>query len=359
MDWRDQPTSIRAGEALDTDALSAYLETQFPTFEPPLVVQQFHSGFSNLTYQLSWGSSVWILRRPPFGASVKSGHDMYREYRILYGLASRYPKVPVPLAYCEDESVIGVPFYMMERIEGVILRTGLPERMRPDARTMSKIAKSFILTLAELHDLDYNRAGLSNLGRPEGYVERQITGWRQRYSRAKTDDIPEMDRVGQWLTENLPAEVKASLIHNDFKYDNLVLDPEDWTQIIGVLDWEMATVGDPLMDLGTTLGYWVEPEDPPAMQTLKLSPTTLPGNPTRAELARWYGEASGLPLDNLVFYYAYGLFKIAVIIQQIYYRYALGHTHDERFAGLIHAVKACSQMAAQVIQLNRIDRLYS
>ncbi len=359
MDWRDRPVSVRPGEEPDSDALCAYLEKNFPDFEPPLRIQQYPSGFSNLTYQLAWGSSTCILRRPPIGANVKSGHDMHREYRILNGLSKRFNKVPSPLAYCEDETILGAPFYIMERLEGIILRTGSPQAMLPDADTMHNIAKSFVLTLAELHDLDYARAGLEDLGKPEGYIARQINGWNKRYLSAKTDNIPLMVQVGEWLHGNQPGEVKGSLIHNDFKYDNLVLDSNDSTKIKGILDWEMATLGDPLMDLGTTLGYWVEPDDPPFMHALKLSPTTLPGNPTRMQLAAWYSEASGLSLENIVFYYVYGLFKIAVIVQQIYHRYTLGHTQDDRFADLIHAVTAFSEMATRVIQLNRIDRLYS
>ena len=283
---------------------------------------------------------------------------MHREYRILRDLSPRYRKAPLPLIYCDDEDVIGSPFYLMERISGVILRTSMPDEMRPTPATMRRIAGSFIDTLAELHAFGYRAAGLSDIGKPEGYIERQITGWNKRYLKSKTDDIPAMITVGEWLDTHRPSISDAALIHNDFKYDNLVLDPDDWANVIGVLDWEMATLGDPLMDLGTTLGYWIEPEDPPALQALKLSPTTLPGNPSRAELAEWYSKKSHRPLDNLVFYYAYGLFKIAVIVQQIYYRYKQGHTEDPRFAGLIHAVRACSQAAMQSIQLNRIDRLF-
>lgn len=357
-DWRDHPSSIRPGEELDHTALSAYLSEQFPTFTPPLQVKQYPSGYSNLTYQISWVDTTCILRRPPFGAQIKSGHDMHREYKILSGLSTISGLAPKPRAYCEDLSVLGTPFYIMERIDGVILRTGMPEAMQPDAQTMTQIARSFIDTLVALHKLDYAKAGLKDLGQPEGYIQRQITGWIKRYNRAKTDEITAMDEVGTWLHAHQPPETTPALIHNDFKYDNLVLSPDNWTKVIGMLDWEMATIGDPLMDLGTTLGYWVEPDDPPAMQALKLSPTTVPGNPTRAELATWYCDASGRSTKDLVFYYVYGLFKIGVIVQQIYARYKQGHTKDKRFAGLIHAVRACSDMASRAISLNRIEQLY-
>ncbi|MEM8487236.1 MAG: phosphotransferase family protein [Bacteroidota bacterium] len=354
-DWRDQPIDLRDGDALDIAALQRYLQDHFSFPVQNLHVRQYPSGFSNLTYEIGWDDTRWILRRPPPGANVKSGHDMAREFKILDGLSPLYPQVPAPHLYCDDPSVIGAPFYMMEQVEGVILRAGMPAAMHPSPALMTQIAAQFIRTLAEVHAIDYNAAGLADLGKPAGYIDRQVSGWIKRYGKATTDDIPAMDAIGKWLQENMPTNQSAALIHNDFKYDNVVLDPADWTQIIGILDWEMATLGDPMMDLGTTLGYWVTDDDPPAMQALKLSPTTLPGNPSRSTLANWYAAATGTSLDHLVFYYAFGLFKIAGIVQQIYARYKQGHTKDPRFANLIHAVRACSQMAWQAIQTNQID----
>lgn len=357
-DWIDQPAAVRKGEALDAERLEAYLRAHLPGAEGPLVVAQFPSGFSNLTYLLRFGDRALVLRRPPFGATIKSAHDMGREYAILSRLAPVYPKVPKPLLYCEDEAVIGAPFYVMERVEGVILRAKMPEAMIPPPDRMAAVAGAFVDTLAELHAVDYAAAGLGELGRPEGYVRRQIEGWARRYRKARTDDVPALERAAAWLDEHQPPESGTALIHNDYKYDNLVLAPDDWSRVIAVLDWEMATIGDPLMDLGTTLGYWVDPDDPPAMQALRLSPTTLPGNPTRAEVAERYAAASGRDLGDVVFYYVYGLFKIAVIVQQIYARYRAGHTSDPRFAGLIHAVRACGDVAERAIGKGRLDRLY-
>lgn len=299
-----------------------------------------------------------VLRRPPFGANIKSGHDMSREYKVLSGLIREYDKVPRPLLFCEDDTIIGAPFYVMERVQGIILRSTMPAEMVPDPGTMAGIAEGLINTFAELHAVDYSAAGLADLGRPEGYVERQIHGWIGRYEQARTDEIPEMDQVGTWLAANMPSESGASLIHNDFKYDNMVLNAEDWTKVEAILDWEMATLGDPLMDLGTSLGYWMDEDDPPQIRKLALSPTTLPGNPSRTEVAEMYARKSGRNIDHLVFYYAYGLYKIAVIVQQIYARYKKGYTRDERFAGLIYAVHGCSQLAWQAIQKNRIDHLF-
>lgn len=355
IDWRDKPVAVRDSKAIDIDALQRYLQPHLPGLKTPIQIRQYPSGFSNLTYEVSWGETRWILRRPPPGANVKSGHDMAREFKILNGLSPLYKRVPAPKLYCDDAAVIGAPFYLMDRIDGVILRADMPAAMRPAPELMANIAEQFIHTLAEVHTFDYNAAGLADLGQPDGYVERQVNGWIKRYNRAKTDDVQAMDKVGTWLQSNCPKSRRTALIHNDFKYDNVVLDPTNWTQIIGILDWEMATLGDPMMDLGTTLGYWVSPGDPPAMQALKLSPTTLPGNPSRSTLAHWYAAATGASLENLVFYYAFGLFKIAGIVQQIYNRYKQGHTDDPRFAGLIHAVRACSEMALQAIHTNQID----
>jgi aminoglycoside phosphotransferase (APT) family kinase protein len=253
--------------------LGAYLQRQLPDLTGPLVVRQFPSGFSNLTYLVQIGEQELVLRRPPFGAAIKTAHDMGREYMILSHLQRVYPKVPRTLFYCDDETVLGAPFYVMERIQGVILRTVVPDAMIPPPALMGRIAGAFIDNLVELHAVDYQAAGLGNLGRPAGYVQRQIEGWTRRYAHAQTDDVPELERVAAWLSEHRPPESGAALIHNDYKYNNLVLDPNDWSRIVAVLDWEMATLGDPLMDLGTTLGYWIEPDDPPVMQVLRFSPT--------------------------------------------------------------------------------------
>lgn len=356
--WLDQSKPVRPGEELDLARLEAYLQAERPELDSDnLTVEQFPSGFSNLTYLLRLDDRDLVLRRPPFGANIKGGHDMLREYTILSNLISVYPYVPRPLLYCDDESILGAPFYIMERLTGVILRPQMPPAMIPEPPLMSRIANAFAENFAALHAVDIEQAGLAGLGRPQGYIERQINGWTRRYHKARTDDIPEMDRVAAWLAEKIPAESGVALIHNDYKYDNIVLDPADWSRIIGVLDWEMATIGDPLMDLGSSLGYWVEAGDPPAILALQFSPTTLPGNPTRVELVEQYARQSGRDVSNVLFYYVYGLFKLAVIVQQIYYRFKMGYTQDPRFAGLIHAVRACGQVAVRAISKGRIDGL--
>jgi len=303
------------------------------------------------------GDRELVLRRPPFGAKIKSAHDMSREHKILSHLIKVYPQVPRPLVYCEDPSVMGVPFYVMERIHGIILRGSLPKGLDISDSMMHTISENFVDNLVEIHQVDYQAAGLGDLGHPAGYVKRQIEGWTRRYKNAQTDDIPDIQRTASWLAENLPRDSGAAFIHNDYKYDNLVLDPENPTEIIGVLDWEMATIGDPMMDLGTSLGYWIDPEDPPEMQVLSFGLTTQPGNLSRIELAERYAQHTGKDLSNLTFYYVYALFKIAGIVQQIYARYKAGYTQDERFAGLIFAVQLLGRMAIQAITKNRIDHL--
>ena len=356
-DWRDRSAPVRAGEELDPSALEPYLAQHIPGLRGPLTIRQFPSGFSNLTYLLRFRQRELVLRRPPFGAQIKSAHDMGREYAILSHLFPVYDRVPEPLHYCQDNAVLGAPFYVMTRLDGVILRPRMPEAMTPAPDLMAGIASAFVDNLVELHAINYREAGLGDLGRPEGYVRRQVEGWTGRYYKSRTDEVEEIDAVAAWLAENAPPESGAALIHNDYKYDNLVLDPQNWRRITGVLDWEMATIGDPLMDLGTTLGYWVGASDPPEIQALRLSPTNLPGNPTRAELVEKYLRKSHRDPADMLFYFSYGLFKLAVIVQQIYFRYKSGHTQDPRFAGLNAAVRACGQLALQAITYQRLDNL--
>ena len=356
-DLFEKAQKTRAGEELDVGKLELYLRQALGEPNGPIEVEQFPQGYSNLTYLVRVGKRELVLRRPPFGAKIKMAHDMAREYRILSHLIGIYPKIPRPFAFCEDESVLGAPFYLMERVKGIILRTNPPEGLDLTPPLMRRIAESFIDNLAGIHSVDYVAAGLGELGKPEGYITRQVEGWIKRYQNARTDDLPAMERTARWLAENKPTESCGRLIHNDYKYDNLVLDPQDTAQIKAVLDWEMATIGDPLMDLGSTLGYWVDQDDPENWQTQSFGLTTRPGNLNREELVERYAEQSGHPVDNAVFYYAYGLFKIAVIVQQIYARFQHGLTRDARFAGLINLVRAASKTACLATERKRITRL--
>lgn len=352
----DTPTDVREGEELDEDALVTWLANHLSDFDGDLEVLQFPAGHSNLTYLVRLDDDEYVLRRPPHGVHVDSGHDMAREWKVLSALDDVYDKGPRPVAFCDDDSILGAPFYLMERVEGVILRGADPDVPELEADTMGALSESFVDELAALHGLDWRAAGLDDFGRPDGYLDRQVDGWIDRYEQSQTDDIDQMDAAAAWMREHKPdAEAGAALIHNDYKYDNLVLDPWDYSKIRAILDWEMATIGDPLMDLGTTLAYWVEPDDPEVLQQLQFGPTAKPGNFTRRELVDYYADVSGRDVSNILFYYVYGLYKVAVIGQQIYYRFRQGHTDDPRFAALIHAVRALAVTAERAIDRGSID----
>lgn len=353
----DRARPVREGEQLDLERLAPYLREQIPGLEAPLEVMQFPSGYSNLTYLLRAGDRELILRRPPFGANVRSGHDMAREYRILSHLVGHYQKVPRPLLYYGEDDLIGDEFYVMERAHGLILRAKKPEKLTLSPELMHALSATLVENLAAIHAVDYQAAGLGDLGHPEGYVRRQIEGWTRRYHKAQTDDVPQVEAVASWLAAHMPPESGTALIHNDYKYDNLVLNPAQPTEIVAVLDWEMATIGDPLMDVGTSLGYWVEADDPPLLKAMAFGPTALPGNYNRRELFERYSELSGHEAGNAVFYFVYGLFKIIGIVQQIYYRYRQGFTQDPRFAMLDQVVVLLAQQAERAIERERIDNL--
>src|ERR1700735_83705 len=257
-DFLDHPAAIRSGEELDVVRLDPFLRSHFPEETGTLKIRQFPSGHSNLTYALRLGTKELVLRRPPFGSKVKSAHDMSREFRVLSKLHSVYDPAPEVLLYCADASVIGSPFYVMQPIHGVILRRHLPPGLDFSAETARWLSESFIENLIRLHRVDYAAAGLSDLGKPDGYLERQVRGWTERYYGSKTHDYPEVEKISAWMQEHIPSTSAVSLIHNDYKYDNVVLDSSDITKIVGVLDWEMCTIGDSLSDLGAVLAYWID-----------------------------------------------------------------------------------------------------
>jgi aminoglycoside phosphotransferase (APT) family kinase protein len=347
----DESRPVRAGEQLDVARLQDYLASHLPMGPgASLQIDQFPHGHSNLTYLVKAGEHEWVLRRPPFGNRVKTAHDMGREYRILSRLCHVYPPAPAPALFCDDEGVIGAPFYLMERRRGVILRGQTPADRPIAPDLVRRLCETLVKSMAELHALDYHAAGLDDLGKPQGYVERQVSGWTKRYQDARTDDVPDLERTMAWLAANRPAESSAAtLIHNDFKFDNFVLDPSDVTRVVAILDWEMATLGDPLMDLGTTLAYWTERDDPAPLHKFIVGPTTQPGSLSRRELVECYAEITGRDISNMLFCYVCGLFKVAVIAQQIYARYARGLTTDHRFASFNHVVAALGLGAVRAI----------
>ncbi len=350
MSLVDAAGAVRAGEGLDTGRLGAYLARHLPDLGLPLELRQFRSGFSNLSYLVMAGPRQLVLRRPPAGTRPTSGHDMSREFRVLSALRPGFPECPQPLHYCADESVIGTPFYVVERILGIILRRDYPPELAAAPALVRAQQEALIEVLARLHRVDYRALGLSDLGRPDGYVARQVRGWTERYAKAWTPDAPQAGDVTGWLAAHQPPESgRAALIHNDFKLDNVVFDAHDPARLIGVLDWEMATVGDPLMDVGCSLAYWIEAGDSPEMQATRMLPTHLPGSLGRAEVLCRYSDASGIPIENFRFYRVFGLFRLAVITQQIFYRFHHRQTQDERFAALgpmAHVLVRCAAREA-------------
>ncbi len=328
----DQPEAVRGEDGFDTAAVDAWVKSVVDVDGVP-EVRQFPGGASNLTYLLSYPDRELILRRPPAGRKAASAHDMAREFRVQRGLKPVYPYVPTVLGFCDDHSVLGSDFYVMERVAGTILRGELPPGMELDAEGARKLSTALVDRLVELHEVDPAAAGLADLGKGRGYVGRQVAGWSSRYTAARTDNVPDFQAVMAWLADNQPEDVASVVIHNDWRFDNVVLDRDDAGDlaIAGVLDWEMSTIGDPLMDLGGAVAYWIEAGDDEVFQRARRQPTHLPGMLTRAELVDRYCSVSGTRPVNWAFYEVFGLFRLAVIMQQIYYRYHHGQTHNERF----------------------------
>jgi aminoglycoside phosphotransferase (APT) family kinase protein len=342
-------SEIRPGEGFDTERLKQYLQAVLPSGGSEIEVTQFPSGNSNLTYCVRIGDSEFVLRRPPFGNQVRSAHDMWREFSVLSKLSAVYGPAPKPIAHCADDTVIGAEFFLMERRRGLIIRGRAPDFLEASTDLQFAVCESFIRNLADLHALDYRSAGLGDLGRPDGYVQRQVEGWTERYFNSRTHDHFELEAAIDWLGTNIPGTGGAALVHNDYKFDNVMLRQENITEIAAVLDWEMATIGDPLMDLGTALGYWISKEAGRELLSMPFNPRVLMENVTRAELVQMYAEWSGRDVSGMLFYYVFGTIKIAVIAQQIFFRFAKGHTADRRFAEFDRFVKTLGQIAMHAI----------
>ena len=325
--------AVREDESFDLEAVERELRERIDDLpEGGLEVQQFASGASNLTYLLRIGDWEGVLRRPPLGPVPPKAHDMGRESGLLTKLHEAYPLAPKPYFFEPHEAVIGTPFYVMERREGVVIGASFPEGVEADEELRRGISCTVADTLAELHAVDPWEAGLGDLGRPEGFLERQVEGWISRYDKAKTEEMDEVDPLTDWLSANVPESLEPTIIHNDYKLNNLVLDPGDLTRVRAVLDWEMATVGDPLLDLAVSLSYWTEPDDPEELREILPTATSEGGFITRRELVEQYSEKSGRDVSDMHWYVVFGYFKLAGILQQIYSRYHKGHTKDDRFA---------------------------
>ncbi|QCF25334.1 phosphotransferase family protein [Hydrocarboniclastica marina] len=350
----DQAVTTREGEELDTAAIDRYMKQALPELAGTPKITQYPGGASNLTYRIDYGPRSFVLRRPPHGRIAKSAHDMLREARIMRALKPVYPYVPDIIALCDDHTVIGADFYIMERLEGIILRQNFPRELDLSEADTRKLCINVIDKLVDLHKVDYKAAGLDNIGKGEGYVKRQIDGWSDRFRKAITPDVGDFEAVMSWLQEKMPDDVATCIIHNDFRFDNVVLNPDNPFEIVGVLDWEMATLGDPLMDLGNSLAYWVQADDEGPFQMMRRQPTHQRGMLTRAEVVEYYQEKSGFKVDRFDFYEVYGLFRLAAIIQQIYYRFYHGQTQDKRFAGFGHACKYLEMRCQKLIDKSEL-----
>ena len=347
----DGASVVREEDSFDVDAVREWLATQGTQLDEGVEVQQFGGGASNLTYSLRDESNDLILRRPPSGQKAKGAHDMGREYRIQDGLADTFPLVPQMVALCEDESVIGSEFYVMQRVDGIIPRRDFPPGVSLDEDQARALCTNALDVLIELHRIDVDATPLASMNKGEGYVERQISGWSKRFRNAHTEDIGDYETVMAWLDEHQPKDVASCLIHNDFRFDNLVLDRDDPTRPVGVLDWEMATVGDPLMDLGGTLAYWVQDTDDEFFRLFRRQPTNLPGMLSRSEVVDYYCERMGYSVtpDEWRFYEVYGLFRLGVIAQQIYYRFFHGQTTNKAYEIFGPAANHLEQRCNQII----------
>lgn len=335
---------VRPDERFDEERLADYLQGQLPGTDQPLTVRQFGGGAANLTYLLDYGSHQYVLRRPPQGPVPEKAHDMEREYTVLSRLHEAFPLAPEAYHYCPNEDIIGADFFIMERKRGVVVRKNMPDAFRNVDDAPQQMSHALVDTLAELHAVDYKAIGLSDLGQPAGFIERQIEGWHKRWHQAKTDDLESMDAVYHWLREHRPGTTGTSLVHNDYKLDNMMLDLDDPGHPVAVFDWDMCTLGDPLSDLGALLTYWVQPDDPAPFRQMATMP--VDGRfPSRRRLVERYADRSDRDVSDIRFYHALGLYRLTVIVAQIHIRYKRGQTDDERFAALSDMVRVTAQAA--------------
>ena len=339
---------VRPGEQLNIDLLSGFLRGKLPGSGNPLTLRQFGGGAANLTYLLDYGTHEYVLRRPPLGPVAASAHDMGREYRVLSVLHQAYPYAPRAFLFCDDVAILGAPFFVMERRRGVVVRRTMPVAYAGMPGAARRMSEALVDALAGFHAVDYEALGLGELGKPAGFIDRQIEGWYRRWQAAKTVDLPDMDAVYAWLKANQPAGTQVTLVHNDYKLDNVMLSEGDPGRVVAVFDWDMCTLGDPLADLGALLTYWTEPSDPPYLQATAMMPLGNQGFFSREELVNRYAARSGRAIGDIDFYHTLGLFRLTVIIAQIYIRYARGQTQDPRFAAMEFMIPALARRAREL-----------
>jgi aminoglycoside phosphotransferase (APT) family kinase protein len=350
MATRSETIAMRPGERIATEALAEYLRNRLEGAEHGIELEQFPNGHSNLTYLLRTEAREYVLRRPPLGPVAPKAHDMVREYHVLRAVHPYYPQAPRVHILCEDPAVLGAPFFVMERRQGVILREEIPSEFETIDEHPRMISEAFIDSLVNLHKIETSASGVHGLGKPEGYVERQVHGWAERWERAKTEEVSELDDVVRWLTANIPAPLAPSLIHNDYKLDNIMLARGSPDRVEAVLDWEMATVGDPLSDLGLTLCYWVWATAPEVRAAGIPALTSGAGWYGRDELVQRYAQRTGRDVTHIGYYEALGVFKLAVIIQQIYCRFHRGQTQDDRFRNFGERAASLGRLAARLAE---------
>ncbi len=340
--------STRPDEQLDEPQLASYLSGKLPGSDNKLTIRQFSGGAANLTYLLDYGTHEYVLRRPPLGPVAASAHDMGREYRVLSVLHQAFPYAPRAFLFCEDKDIIGAPFFVMERRHGVVVRRTIPKTYAGASDAPRRMSEALIDTLVDFHAVDYASIGLGALGKPEGFIDRQIEGWYRRWQAARTADLADMDAVYAWLKANQPANAHISLVHNDYKLDNVMLAAGDPGRVVAIFDWDMCTLGDPLSDLGALLTYWTEPSDPPYLQATAMMPVGVAGFLSRAKLVERYARKSGRAVGAIHFYHALGLFRLTVIVAQIFIRYRRGQTQDPRFAAMEHMIPALARRANEL-----------
>lgn len=344
---------VRRGEELNLVKLRTFLQKNVEDLpDESLEVLQFSAGHSNLTYQLKVGEWEAVLRRPPLGPVAPKAHDMEREFKIISEIQPLFSPAPRPILFSDDESIVGAPFFLMERKRGVVIDSSFPDGVEAPPEICNQLSHIMVENLVNLHSIDYTKTGLIAISKPEGFLERQVHGWISRYQRAKTDELKEAEHVMKWLAEHIPTQKYATVIHYDYKFNNAMFN-DDLNQMVGLFDWEMTTVGDPLADLGVALSYWNQPDDPELLRSGLGSSaiTVMDGFISRKEFIELYGEKSGRDVIDMNFYMTFAYFKLAAIVQQIYYRYKMGQTQDERFSQFNSYVKSLMTHSSHTVAI--------
>lgn len=347
--WTEPETiDVRPEAILDPTVVSEFLRGKLPNAEGPLAIVQFAGGHANLTYLLRFGAQEYVLRRPPGGPLAAGAYDMAREYRVLSALWPVFPQASRPYLFCDDVSILGAPFFVVERRRGLVIHKEMPSRYLNQPVLYQRLSEALVDMLVALHAIDYKAIGLQTLGKPDGFVERQVTNWLKRWDRARIMAIPLLDEIGRWLLTHLPRSQPPTLLHNDYKLDNAMVDPADIARLIALFDWDQCTLGDPLVDLGLLLNYWTQADDTPGRQSFAQAPTALPGFYTRSEVVQRYATQSGRDASAIAFYETFALWKTAIVVMQLFVLYKNGQLQDERLADFGQRAVALAEAAHEV-----------